>query len=287
MNTCNNRATDDLQEYFTLIELLVVITFIATLAGMLLPALNKARETARSIVCLNNFSQIGKAAISYSIDNHDMPVVRWNGMDYWSRTTLTWYTANTSSGTTDNKGGMLVPYLGVDQKCSIYGAAYRSSDGSWKESRFTCPSRRFSVMPGTDTRFSIGLNHGHRYAFWVKKVHSIARPSRSCYFAESYNNTNIISYTTSSSAGGDVTPAFPHKGLFSESLRFSDAATVNMPGKMNVLFHDGHVEGVERRKVPTAHRVTNGSVSSFWAPWKDGGINDDANNELRNWNDNW
>ena len=56
---------------FSLIELLVVIAIIAILAGILMPALNTARQKAMQISCVSQLTQISKALIQYTADNND------------------------------------------------------------------------------------------------------------------------------------------------------------------------------------------------------------------------
>jgi prepilin-type N-terminal cleavage/methylation domain-containing protein/prepilin-type processing-associated H-X9-DG protein len=124
--TTNHTApTNQLRHGFTLIELLVVIAIIAILAGLLLPALAKAKTKAQGIMCMNNTKQLLLAWKMYADDHQGtFPPNEDNAMGGWIRGWLDY------NGSADNTN---VAYL-IDQKFAKL-APYTKSPGIYK-----CPA---------------------------------------------------------------------------------------------------------------------------------------------------
>jgi prepilin-type N-terminal cleavage/methylation domain-containing protein len=116
---------------FTLIELLVVIAIIAILAGMLLPALAKAKTKAQGIMCMSNGRQMMTAWRLYVDENQEKLPSAWAGPGEWI------------SGNLDSNGGNLSNWdIQQDMVKSPLWPYCGRTAGIWR-----CPADKFTVRP--------------------------------------------------------------------------------------------------------------------------------------------
>jgi len=218
---------------FTLIELLVVIAIIAILAGMLLPALSKAKSKGQAIVCLNNLSQLQKAWQMYTDDNDDMmPLTELDsgGPPHYRARPGSWVLGNAvlDVSPTNLQAGTLFPYLpsvGVF-RCPSDRTLTNPRDGK----RFPV-NRSYTVNAALNAKGGMVENNPPRPFVHLKKLSAVVT-SRVWVFTESTPFTDMP---------GDPVLAF----YIAQSLpheRWGDIPTDRHSQGCNLSFADGHAE---------------------------------------------
>jgi prepilin-type N-terminal cleavage/methylation domain-containing protein/prepilin-type processing-associated H-X9-DG protein len=278
--TCSRRPLSG----FTLIELLVVIAIIAILAGMLLPALARAKGRAQTVKCLANMKQWGMAVQFYANDN--ATVLPRDGTDNSGQYSIT--TGSSEGPGTPNDQfawfNTLPPLIATKPLSELWNRGNASENlrmpfpgretGIWH-----CPTAKASgqdtfMRGGVFGFFSYAMNmdlklrspiangiQGNTYEYpAMPKIDNIPQPSSTVVFVDAAFSPSLENYTANPSRNG-VLPAVRADRF---TKRHNEAGG-------NLVFLDGHARFMKRAEVsnwkdPLEEKVTSELV---WNPNRD------------------